>query len=162
MTNPSKYFLPRSLSTTIAPQVALELASQVKPVCPPIHDWEDAGLYPGLHSLSGARFLLVMGHDPQLVGTGVPRALSPFFSFFLRTVFTTTPELSFSNRDLIISFSCLALLKHLLASLSACRARAQVQAWHRRPGTRWPQLRFNVTSSQSLLVPDSQVPLVVF
>lgn len=80
-------------------------------------------------------------------------------SHFFFALFSLPPlELSFSNRDLIISFSCLALLKHLLASLSACRARAQVQAWHRRPGTRWPQLRFNVTSSQSLLVPDSQVP----
>lgn len=120
MTNPSKYFLLQSLSTIIALQVALELASQMKPVCSPIHVWED-GDWCGVDTLPDYTlastacqeqdFCLSWAMIPNLwvLGFLVLYLLSSHFSFVL---FSLPPlELSFSNVDLIISLSCLTLLK---------------------------------------------------
>lgn len=146
------------MTTTL--QVVLGLATQVKPLCPHtlgLGEWGQVpggltgGLQADLHSLSGARFLLVMGHDPQLVDTRVPCVLSSHFSF---TLFSLPPlEFSFSSTDLITPFLCLRMLKKLLALPGAYRAHSQVPAWCHQPGTPWPQRLFNVPPDSPCMYP---------
>lgn len=125
-----------------------------------------AGLWPGFHSLSEARVPQVMGHDPQVMGVGVTGAnLVPFVSFFLQTLFPTTPGVIFSNyrsdhptlpyHPRLKKSLCLVTTEHM----------PTFQAWLQRPGTPWPRL-FSVSPptctlwpSLSLHFPNPAVPV---
>ena len=159
MTNPSQHFFPQTLSVVnMTLQVVLEPALQMKPLCPPIHEWEN-GDWCGADTLQGCKlasaacqeqdFSLLWAVIPKLwvLGFLVLYLLSSHFSF---TLLSLPPrELSFSSTDLISSLPYLIGLKNLLALPSAHRDIPKLQTWHQRPRTPSPKY-FSVSPPANL------------
>ena len=140
--NPSQNFLPQRLNVNTTLQAVLELALQIKPLCPLIHDREDgdwSGDTPQGCKLASRAcqedFSLLWAMSPKLwiLGFLVLYLLSPhFFSFTPFSLLLL--ELSFPSTDLISSLPYLIRLKHLLAFPSAHRDFPKLQTWHQRSG----------------------------